>query len=474
MELAHIALDSSLTPNTMFFKNDSRLRHNMRVSVADATSHGLMVGIGETYLPAFALAIGLGEVTAGLVGSLPLMMGGLLQVVTPYLLRRGISEQRWVIGASLLQGLAFFPLMVAAVVGYISPVSLLLCASLYWAGGLAGGPAWNSWMEKLIPKQVRANYFAGRSRFAQIATACGFLGGGLMLQSSRNGGWETQAFALLFFVAWIARTYSVCMLAIHRSPQVPSERRLIAKSIVSATDQPKKPKSEVTPRNLIIYLAMVQGMVQISGPFFTPYMLKHLQMSYMGFATLIATAFIAKIVALATWGKFAKRQGAQWLLLLGGVLIIPLSSLWIVSENFAWLMTVQALSGLAWAAYELGFFLMLFESVPVATRVRLLTIYNLANTSAWCGGALIGGTILSFIGPSSTAYFTLFAISTCGRTLAFIFLLTCCRGASSKIQQHGLKLLRMSAKPVPVQPSPIQPSPALEASPVTESRELAA
>lgn len=423
----------------------------MRVSVADATSHGLMVGIGETYLPAFALAIGLGEVTAGLVASVPLMMGGLLQVATPWLLQKGLSEQRWVVIASLIQGLAFFPLMIAAVIGYISPVSLLLCASLYWAGGLSGGPAWNSWMDKLIPRRVRANYFAGRSRFAQIATACGFLGGGILLQSSRSAGWETQAFSLLFFIAWLARTYSVCMLAIHRSPHEESGRKAIAPAVTECQASEARSTTElVTPRNLILYLAMVQGVVQISGPFFTPYMLKHLQMSYMGFATLIATAFIAKIVALATWGKFAKHQGAQWLLLLGGMLIIPLSSLWIISENFFWLMTVQAISGVSWAAYELGFFLMLFESVPIARRVRLLTIYNLANTSAWCCGAMLGGLVLSYIGPSPSAYYALFAISTCGRALALIFLLTKCRGASAKIQQHGLRLLKLPVKPQPV------------------------
>ena len=281
------------------------------------------------------------------------------------------------------------------------------------------------------------------------------MGGGILLQSSRTGGWETQAFALLFLVAWMARTYSVCMLAIHRSPQPSPNRKIIP--LPKCEPIASRIAEVVSPRNLIIYLALVQGMVQVSGPFFTPYMLKHLEMSYVGFATLIATAFIAKIVALATWGKFAKKQGAQWLLLLGGLMIIPLSSLWIVSSNFIWLMTVQALSGFAWAAYELGFFLLLFESVPIARRVRLLTIYNVANTTAWCCGAMVGGIVLGYIGPSSIAYYGLFAISTCGRALAFVFLLTHCRGASERIQQHGLRLLRFSVKTQSVMPD--QPRP---------------
>ncbi|MBX3423127.1 MAG: MFS transporter [Pirellulaceae bacterium] len=424
----------------------SPLRHNLRVSTADATSFGVMVGVGETYLPAFALAIGLGEVTAGLVGSVPLLMGGVLQAISPWILRRGVSEQVWVVGASILQGCAFIPLFIAAIYGQMSAWGLMLCASLYWAGGLAGGPAWNSWIDKLVPKPIRANYFAGRTRASQIATCCGFLGAGMLLQIGRPGGWEIQTFAILFAVAWLARSYSVLMLASHRAPAAKPLRKLLPSGIPAASatsaSLAQREGSIVSPRNLILYLALVQGMVQVSGPFYTPYMLKHLQLSYWAFAVLIATAFVAKIVALASWGKFAKRFGAQRLLLLGGAMIVPAPVLWIFSSNYTWLLTVQTLSGIGWAAYELGFFLLLFDSLPIVRRVRLLTIYNLANTSAWCCGALVGGLVLFQLGASQFGYFTLFGISASGRALALLFLLASCGLSSQVIQQTGRRLLR--------------------------------
>ncbi len=61
----------------------SQLRRDLRASVGDGIAWGGMVGLGETYLPAFALAIGLGELTAGLVASLPLLAGGIMQMITP-------------------------------------------------------------------------------------------------------------------------------------------------------------------------------------------------------------------------------------------------------------------------------------------------------------------------------------------------------------------------------------------------------
>lgn len=425
----------------------SVLRHNMRVSTADATSFGIMVGVGETYLPAFALAIGMGEIVAGLVGSVPLLMGGLLQAISPWILQRGVSEKVWVVSASVLQGCAFLPLFAAAMAGQMSLLWLMVCASLYWAGGLAGGPAWNSWIDKLIPKPVRANYFACRSRAAQIATACGFLGGGALLHFSRSAGWETQAFAVLFALAWLARTYSVCMLSMHRTPLAKPLRRLAALPTQAASSSsviPALPNTLVSPRNLIMYLVLVQGMVQVSGPFYAPYMLKHLSMSYLGFALLIASMFVAKIIALATWGKFAKRFGPQKLLLVGGALIVPAPALWILTSNYSWLVVVQILSGIGWAAYELGFFLLLFDSVPIVRRVRMLTIYNLANTSAWCCGATVGGLLLYHIGANSTGYYTLFAISAIGRGLAYLFLLTHSGQSSSAIHQAGMRWLKFS------------------------------
>src|SRR5688572_7667281 len=54
-------------------------RHDMRCSIADAASYSIMVGIGETYLAAFALALGTGETFAGLIATLPMLAGASIQ-----------------------------------------------------------------------------------------------------------------------------------------------------------------------------------------------------------------------------------------------------------------------------------------------------------------------------------------------------------------------------------------------------------
>ena len=78
--------------------------------------------------------------------------------------------------------------------------------------------------------------------------------------------------------------------------------------------------------------------------------------------------------------------------------------------------------GVVWAAYELAFFLLFFESIAQEERTSLLTLYNLINTIAWVIGALLGGALLLAYSASYNAYLLIFTISSVGRCLALFLL----------------------------------------------------
>jgi MFS family permease len=417
-------------------------RTNLRASMADGATFGVMVGVGESYLAAFALAIGLGEISAGLVSSIPLLVGGILQLVSLRAVAWFGSEKRWILFCATLQGLSFFPLVWAAVSGSIALVPLLAIASLYWAGGLASGPPWNTWMESIVPARIRPSYFARRTRTSQICTLVGLVAGGTMLQWADNRGYTLLGFAAIFATAALFRIWSVFWLARHKTPDShtaglnlrrpmqsqpeitnESENRLTELATVRSTKNKSAGKSSesdvgISGVRLLSYLVAVQLMVQISGPYFAPYMLKQLEFSYSQFVTILAVGFLSKIIALSFWGRFTRRYGAKRLLWTGGVGLVPLAALWIVSDNMYQLALVQALSGVMWAAYELGFFLMFFETLPIEKRTRMLTYYNLASMIALCSGAFIGAAMLQFLGGDQAAYWVLFGVSSIGRFLA--------------------------------------------------------
>ena len=398
------------------------LRTNLRSSTGDGAAFGVMVGMGEAYFPAFALAIGLGEVAAGLISSLPMLAGGLLQLISLRAVDWLGSEKRWVLVCAAVQGLAFIPLAVAAWMGSISLASMLVIASIYWASGLASGPAWNTWMQSIVPSRIRAKYFAKRTRASQLSTLVAFIFGGLLLQWSRGANLELGTFAALFTAACGFRLISVMFL----SPQESVPRRFedVATnqyrefgSITQDEDDGSRSMGQ-TGWRLLLFLVVMQGAVQISGPFFAPYMLEQLQYSYAQFALLIGVAFLSKGIAFSLWASVARARGAGWLLWVGSVGLVPIAGLWCFSQNFAWLLLIQVLSGTVWAAYELGFFLLFFETLPLHKRTRMLTLYNFGNTLFWCLGAMVGAVVLSRMGPSQWTYLTLFAMSSTGRLLA--------------------------------------------------------
>jgi len=398
-------------------RNRSPLRSDLSCSIKDSAFFSVMVGIGETYIPAFALALGLGEIAAGLVISIPMLIGGLLQMIAPWGATRLKSNRRWALICVVLQASSFLPLIAAALWGSASAWFIYASVSLYWAAGLACSPAWNAWMETVVPTRVRARFFALRTRLGQAGILLGFLAGGLVLQYAKAHNSVLLAFAGIFAVAAICRVVSVQYLfRQHESPVSQGTQRH-----VSPWELMKRIIAGGSERALLYFLA-VQVAVQISGPYFTPYMLRQVRLSYIEYVVLLAVSFLGKIAVLPTMGRLAHRYGTRWLLWVGGIGIIPISGMWLYCHSFESILVLQFVGGMAWAAYELAMFLQFFETIHREERTSVLTCFNLANAVALAIGAAIGGAMLKLLGEGPEAYLVLFALSSLARALTLICL----------------------------------------------------
>ncbi|TWU47003.1 MFS transporter [Rubripirellula reticaptiva] len=409
---------------------------NLSRSMGDAACFGGMVGCGETYFSAFALAVGLGETAAGLVASIPLLVGGVLQLGSPYAIKRIGGYRRWIVLGASLQALAFLPLALAAWNETLTLPMMLIIASVYWAAGLSTGPAWNTWMEQIVPSQHRARFFSKRSRLQQTCTFVSLMIAGLILHWTSKNGIALIGFAGLFCAAAGFRLVSAGFL--HRTREPKTKNQPIESTTKPVADLGQIASTDTRPAmRLLAYLVAMQVFIQLSGPYFVPYMLGQLEFGYGVYVSLVAIAFLSKVISLNFWGRIAERSGASKVLWFGGIGLVPLASLWILSTNLYWLALIQILSGIAWAAYELGFFLMFFETMPANQRTRLLTYYNFANTLAVCTGALTGAAILATLGCESRTYYYLFGISSTGRMLCLGLL------AGVVLPKGSLKTIRM-------------------------------
>jgi len=395
----------------------SQLRRDLRAMLGDGVAFSVMVGIGESYLPAFALALGQGSVTAGLVATVPMLAGALLQLASPAAVGILDSHRRWIVLCAALQACCFAPLVVSALAHRMDLGLLFLVASLYWGLGMSTGPAWTTWASSLVPRRLRPAFFANRARASQLALVLGLVGGGMVLQLGKSRDFEFEAFAAIFAIALGARGVSAAFLYSQREPHSLE----VGETSISPAVISRHVRTGGHGR-LLFFLLTFQMSVMIASPYFTPFMLSELRLSYLEFTILTATAFGARVLALPSLGRYVRRVGTNRVLWRAGLAISTFPILWLVTDHFAWLLLLQVVSGVGWAAFELASLLSFFERIPPHGQTSVLTLYNLANATAIVTGSALGGSLLRGFGEGPSGFVAIFVVSTLARVVMLAFL----------------------------------------------------
>jgi MFS family permease len=372
------------------------VRRDLARSLGDATGYGLMAGIVEVYLPAFALAIGMAPVLAGLVATVPLLAGGLLQLLAPRAIARTRSLSRWTATCTALQALALVPLIVLALRGGPPAPIVFAAASLYWAAGMGAAAGWTPWMSRVVPARIRSRFFGRRQGVVQASMLAGLLGTGLALGAT---GGSLATYAVLFGVALVARIAGAFAIAGQGRSLVPCRPpcRVRLRSI--------PPRLRGTPRaRLLGYLLAALAATAISGPFLTPYLLVRAGMSYAGYCVFSATIVVVKIIALPAFGRLIPRAGLARVLSTCALAIAPVPLMWAASTSFAWLLATQVYAGVAWAGFELAMLMALLDAADDAERTAVQAAFSALQAFGTAGASLIGGAVLAAY-PSYTVLF---------------------------------------------------------------------
>jgi MFS family permease len=438
-------------------RRPGRLRRDLRFISGDGASHAAMIGFGETYLPAFALALGHGEAAAGLLATTPLLIGALLQLFTPRGVHAVRSYRRWLVLCAALQAASFVPLVACALLGR-APLALLFAISgLYWACAFSAGSAWNAWVADLVPTSLRASYFARRARLTQIALVLALAVGGVVLQATDRAHAVMFGFLSLFVLAALARMISATYLAHQSHVPVGDERATLN---LDATSLERLIHGR--PGRLFAYLVPLQLAVHVAAPYFTPFMLQRLELSYAQFVALTGAAFLSRVLAMPALGRAAREAGPRRMLIASGLALASLPALWLVSDDFGYLLALQLVAGAVWGAHELAVMLLLFDALDPKLRLPVLSAYQFANACAIVGGALLGSALLTHSSVES-AYAWIFIASTLARLAVLPLAL--------RVSKRAITLVTVPARMLAVRPSmgAIQP-PVVGALPAARSR----
>ena len=410
-------------------------RRDLRLLKGDGTCWAIMTGSGDWQFVLFALAVGLSEVVSGLVATVPLLAGAVLQVLTPWGVRLVGSIRRWVYLCALFQALTLITLAVCALSGGISGWLLYMVVAVYWASGYMTGPPWITWVSSLVPDRIRAKFWVDRSRWVQGGFIVGLLAG-LVLQAGEEMGRPLVAFAVVFAVAALARLVSSFLLSQQSDP----EPELIDKIEMPSRASLRKHFSDRRTRGLLLYMLAFFLSIFVVAPFFGPYLREQLKFEYWQIMAITGTTFLAKVLVLPFVGRIAHRSGPGRVLWIGALVTAPAAALWGVSDSFWWLLGLQFYVGFGWACWETGSFLLVFDVIPAERRTPVMTIYQLAQAIVMVGGSLLGAALLEGVGVDRTGYLALFLATSLMRFVS-LFLLASLEPSGLKVRHRAKTLL---------------------------------
>ena len=388
---------------------DARARRGLRISVADGCLYAVMVGASESYLGAMAVELGHRDTALALLLTLPMLIGSSCQLLAGPIVALLGARKRLVLIAAYLQATSVLGMFLIAHFGVRALWPLLLVDTFYFVCALILGPAWGAWMANLTEGRGRERYFAQRSAWLQLWLLVSYLGAGLALQSAGSDhDARMHMFALLHLTGFAFRVLSASTLALQ--PDFGEERRTVAQSLTAVSTALRTAEFGVAA-----YMALLMFGTHIAVPFFTPYMLRDLQLDYATYAALTAVPIVVKALLFPMLHPLSQRFGMRSLLIWSGAGVVASPALWAVLDTVPGLAAVQILSGLAWGGLEFASFQLLLSSARPDCRVEFLSIASTLSSTTQLIGGLGAGMLRTQLGWS---YASLFVLSSLGRGLA--------------------------------------------------------
>lgn len=117
-----------------------------------------------------------------------------------------------------------------------------------------------------------------------------------------------------------------------------------------------------------VFLAVMMFGAHVSVPFFTPFMLRTLQLGMLSYSLLCAVALLCKALSFSLWRRMAEHFGMHAVLLTSVVLTTLLPVQWVWASSVSALTLVQIVSGAAWGGFEYASLQLLLRDAPPTPR----------------------------------------------------------------------------------------------------------
>jgi len=369
----------------------------LKYSLLDGVSHSIMLGFGEQYFLAYAILMSANDLELGLVATLPILIASILQLFSIQLMHKMKSRKRAVVLFASMQAVMFIPLIL---IYHLLPYrisGLIFFVTLYWIFGLMTSPIWAGWIGDLVPTKIRGKYFSTRYLATGIAGFLPFLIGGFILSYAKDILNEAYfGFALMFFLAMLARIFSIYFLLHQYEPPFKEKKEnefSLKEFITNFSERFKKGHFNT----LVLYLSLISFGVYFIAPYIVAFMLKDLQFSYLQYVIATATYLFVQVVLYPAWGRVSDKYGSLAVIKLTGLLISITPILWMFPKTLFHVILIQIYAGFIGSGFLLGSFNLLLETTTPEKRITAMSYYHLVNGIFIFLGSLSAAIILELI-----------------------------------------------------------------------------
>lgn len=395
-----------------------KIRQSLRVSFIDGIFASCMMGLTTDYISPYALALKATNSQIGILSASSNLASSLVQLKSPDFTEKLKSRKKIINLFVFLHTLMMIPIILVPYLFKCQPVLFLIAfVALFNSLNAFAVPAWSSLMSDHVPNRSRGKFFGWRNKtLGAISIIAAFLAGFILQIFKQN---ILTGFLIIFSLAFLCRFISWYFLTRMYEPVL----KVKEEAYFSFFDFIKRIR-ESNFAKFVIFVAGLNFSVNIASPFFSVFMLRDLKFSYLLYTIVVTTVAITHIFTIDRWGRMADRVGNIKVLKFTSLFIAVIPLLWMINHNPAYLIFVQAISGFAWAGFNLCATNFIYDAVTSKKRTRCIAYFNVLTGTALCIGALSGGYLVNVL-PTLFGYkmLSLFLVSTLMRSLA-VFLIS--------------------------------------------------
>jgi MFS family permease len=360
------------------------------------------------YTTLYLIALRASNAQIGLLGTLVQIFTALAPIPSAIVTERTGAYKANVIVPNLIARAGFI-LLIALPFLQIGEAAIGIAIAIFAARAFLQSwstAPWTAFVAKLVPMNIRANYFSGRNFIGGIATILGaILAGQVIGALGFPAGY--QAVFLVSLLVGLLATWSFWVIPFKEQR---NKHTLPAKQKDAEHAPGQNRKSEIQNlksqfnlkttfgRYMLCSCALAFG-VGVGGPFIQVYQVKALGFSAAIVGIVLAIELGSNIIAQRVYGgAIIPRLGDFRVMRFLRFLTPLVPLLWIFVQDPIAAGVVSAIAGLTWSGHELANFNNLLAITPEDKRASYIATHTFAVSMAAAIGPAMGGVLSDLIG----------------------------------------------------------------------------